>query len=141
MTEFPYERNDDTVRIELPDELIVRNRTELRVLLAGLLEEGVRVVALDFTRTERIDSAALGVLVSISKKVRDVGGELRLLGVGESIWDLFRATKLDTVFARGTPGDDAGAGRSAPVVPRSPRPARESAWPEPPWLNEPPDWA
>ena len=53
----------------------------------------------DFTRTGYIDSSGLGVLVSMSKKIREQGGELRLAGLNEDLQTLFELTKLDTLFA------------------------------------------
>jgi anti-sigma B factor antagonist len=40
----------------------------------------------------------LGVLVSLSKKIREVGGELRLSTLNEDLRILFGLTKLDTLF-------------------------------------------
>jgi anti-sigma B factor antagonist len=37
--------------------------------------------------------------VSISKRVREAGGELRLSGLNEDLRSLFELTKLDTLFA------------------------------------------
>jgi anti-sigma B factor antagonist len=37
--------------------------------------------------------------VSISKKVREQGGELRLSGLNEDLRSLFELTKLDTLFS------------------------------------------
>jgi len=41
----------------------------------------------------------LGALVSISKKIREQGGELRLAELNEDLRSLFELTKLDTLFA------------------------------------------
>jgi anti-sigma B factor antagonist len=38
-------------------------------------------------------------LVSISKRIREQGGELRLSGLNEDLRSLFELTKLDTLFA------------------------------------------
>jgi anti-sigma B factor antagonist len=38
-------------------------------------------------------------LVSISKRVREAGGELRLSGLNDDLRSLFELTKLDTLFA------------------------------------------
>ena len=54
---------------------------------------------LDFTPTAYIDSSGLGALVSISKRVREAGGDLRLAGLNEDLRSLFELTKLDTLFA------------------------------------------
>jgi anti-sigma B factor antagonist len=53
----------------------------------------------DFSKTGYIDSSGLGALVSISKKVREQGGDLRLSGLNEDLRSLFELTKLDTLFA------------------------------------------
>jgi len=39
------------------------------------------------------------VLVSLSKKIREQGGDLRLAGLNEDLQTLFELTKLDTLFA------------------------------------------
>ena len=41
----------------------------------------------------------VGVLVSLSKKIREQGGDLRLCGLNEDLQTLFELTKLDTLFA------------------------------------------
>jgi anti-sigma B factor antagonist len=63
------------------------------------LEAGDRKFLIDFTKTGFIDSSGLGVLVSLSKKIRDEGGDLRLAGLNEDLKTLFELTKLDTLFA------------------------------------------
>jgi len=63
------------------------------------LEAGDRKFLIDFSRTGYIDSSGLGVLVSLSKKIRDEGGDLRLAGLNEDLKTLFELTKLDTLFA------------------------------------------
>jgi anti-sigma B factor antagonist len=54
---------------------------------------------IDFSKTGYIDSSGLGVLVSLSKKIREQGGELRLAGLNADLQTLFELTKLDTLFA------------------------------------------
>ena len=63
------------------------------------VDEGERQFLIDFSPTGYIDSSGLGALVSISKRVREAGGELRLAGLNEDLRSLFELTKLDTLFA------------------------------------------
>jgi anti-sigma B factor antagonist len=84
------------VRVE--GQLIVGNRQELKSAVHEALEQGERKFLIDFGRTGYIDSSGLGALVSISKKVREQGGELRLSGLNEDLRSLFELTKLDTLF-------------------------------------------
>ncbi len=85
--------------LQVEGQLIVGNRQELKELVQSALEQGERRLLIDFSRTGYIDSSGLGALVSISKKIREAGGELRLSGLNEDLRSLFELTKLDTLFA------------------------------------------
>ena len=85
--------------VEVEGQLIVGNRQELKSTIQQALDNGERKLLVDFAKTGYIDSSGLGALVSISKKVREQGGELRLSGLNEDLRSLFELTKLDTLFA------------------------------------------
>ncbi len=85
--------------VEVDGQLIVGNRHELKDLVQTALEGGERRLLVDFSRTGYIDSSGLGALVSISKRIREAGGELRLSGLNDDLRSLFELTKLDTLFA------------------------------------------
>jgi anti-sigma B factor antagonist len=87
------------VVLQVEGQLIVGNRQELKELVQAALDLGERRLLIDFSRTGYIDSSGLGALVSISKKIREAGGELRLSGLNEDLRSLFELTKLDTLFA------------------------------------------
>ena len=87
------------VVIQVEGQLIVGNRHELKDLVQAALERGDRRLLIDFSGTGYIDSSGLGALVSISKRVRETGGELRLSGLNDDLRSLFELTKLDTLFA------------------------------------------
>jgi anti-sigma B factor antagonist len=78
--------------------LIVANRQELKHIVLDRLQAGDQEFLIDFAETGYIDSSGLGVLVSLSKKVREQGGELRLAALNEDLRTLFALTKLDTLF-------------------------------------------
>ncbi len=84
--------------VSVDGQLIVVNRNELKDKVLKALETGESKFVLDFSSTEYIDSSGLGVLVSVSKKIREAGGELRLAGLNEDLRMLFELTKLDTLF-------------------------------------------
>ena len=66
--------------VQVEGQLIVGNRQELKDLVQAALDRGERRILIDFSRTGYIDSSGLGALVSISKRIREAGGELRLSG-------------------------------------------------------------
>ena len=85
--------------LQVEGQLVVGNRQELKDLVQAALDRGERRLLIDFSRTGYIDSSGLGALVSISKRIREAGGELRLSGLNDDLRSLFELTKLDTLFA------------------------------------------
>ena len=95
---FTITKQGDVSVVEIDGQLIVGNRQELKQKMLEALDGGARKLVVDFTKTGYIDSSGLGVLVSLSKKIREQGGELRLAALNEDLRTLFELTKLDTLF-------------------------------------------
>ncbi len=115
---FTTGKQGDTVVVHVGGQLIVGNRQELKQIMLDQLERGERKFLIDFSQTGYIDSSGLGVLVSLSKKMREQGGELQLRNLNDDLRTLFELTKLDTLFRLSDGGDGAaGAGVPAPLRP------------------------
>ena len=114
---FNLTREGSVTVVDVDGQLIVGNRQELKQKVLDELERGERKFLVDFTKTGYIDSSGLGVLVSLSKKIREQGGDLRLSSLNEDLHTLFGLTKLDTLFRIG--GSRAG-GAPGLLTPRSP---------------------
>ncbi len=95
---FSVSESNGVTVVDVEGQLIVGNRQELKQKVLEELEDGARKFVVDFTNTGYIDSSGLGVLVSLSKKIREQGGELRLASLNEDLRTLFELTKLDTLF-------------------------------------------
>jgi anti-sigma B factor antagonist len=95
---FNLAREGGVTVVDVDGQLIVGNRQDLKQKVLDELERGGRKFLVDFTKTGYIDSSGLGVLVSLSKKIREQGGELRLSTLNEDLRTLFELTKLDTLF-------------------------------------------
>lgn len=95
---FRVLQNGEVTLVEVEGQLIVGNRQELKQQVLDRLDGGDRKFVIDFANTGYIDSSGLGVLVSLSKKIREQGGELRLSSLNEDLRTLFELTKLDTLF-------------------------------------------
>ena len=89
---------DDVTLIEVGGQLIVGNRQLLKEQVLDRLERGDRKFIVDFSKTDYIDSSGLGVLLTLSKKIREQGGQLSLVSLSEDLRTLFELTKLDTLF-------------------------------------------
>jgi anti-sigma B factor antagonist len=95
---FSIRKSGDVSVVEVEGQLIVGNRQEMKQKVLDELEKGERKFLIDFGKTGYIDSSGLGVLVSLSKKIREQGGELRLANLNDDLKTLFELTKLDTLF-------------------------------------------
>jgi anti-sigma B factor antagonist len=104
---FSIKKEGEVVVVDVEGQLIVGNRQELKQKVLDALDGGVRKFVIDFTPTGYIDSSGLGVLVSLSKKIREQGGDLRLAGLNEDLQTLFELTKLNTLFAIATTPEEA----------------------------------
>jgi anti-anti-sigma factor len=91
-------RHQDVIIVEVDGQLVVGNRQELKQRILDEVEAGARKVLIDFAGTGYIDSSGLGVLVSLAKRLREEGGELRLANLNDDLRSLFELTKLDTLF-------------------------------------------
>jgi len=95
---FKVLESGDVTLIEIGGQLIVGNRQLLKEQVFEQLERGDRKFIVDFSNTDYIDSSGLGVLVTLSKKIREQGGEISLASLSKDLRTLFELTKLDTLF-------------------------------------------
>ncbi|MBX9927822.1 MAG: STAS domain-containing protein [Gemmatimonadaceae bacterium] len=95
---FTVAKQGEITVVEIEGSLIVGNRQELKQRVLEELDNGARKVLVDFAKTTYIDSSGLGVLVSLAKRIRDLGGDLRLADLNDDLQTLFELTKLDTLF-------------------------------------------
>lgn len=67
---------------------------EFRAILEKLRDEGRKNVVVDLSKTDFMDSTAIGVLISGLTTMRRDGGEIRLAGLEARIKNLFVMTHL-----------------------------------------------
>jgi anti-sigma B factor antagonist len=79
-------------------QLNAASRIEFKQKVVDELERGGQRFLIDLSAVEYIDSAGLGALVGLSKRIRDQGAELRLANLNADITRVFELTKLNTLF-------------------------------------------
>jgi anti-sigma B factor antagonist len=79
--------------VPMPPELRVGSRAEFRAKVQAVLDAGIVDVVIDCSGTGYVDSAGTGVLVSLSRKARELGGSVTLRGVNEAVRERFALTK------------------------------------------------
>ena len=80
-------------RITLGEDTVAFRRA-----ISGLVADGRKMVLLNLHEVPYIDSSGIGELVAAFTKVRDSGGELKLLNLSPKIRTLLEITKLYSVF-------------------------------------------
>jgi len=71
---------------------------KLREALGSLVAGDEPNIAADLSQVNYLDSGALGIFVSILKSANSKGGDLRLAGLAHMVMDIFRITRLSTIF-------------------------------------------
>ncbi len=71
---------------------------ELRPAIAQLVERGGVKVVVDMSSVEVIDSSGVGVIVGLFKRMRSLGGAVRVAAVGKQPMEIFKVMLLDRVL-------------------------------------------
>jgi len=71
---------------------------ELKARFLGLNRTALKEVVFDFKGVSHIGSAGIGKLLLFYKELAISGGSIRIINISDSIRDLFRVLKLDTIF-------------------------------------------
>jgi anti-sigma B factor antagonist len=71
---------------------------ELEQLVTGLLGRGFLHLTFDLTAVTHIDSTGMGRFIDAYSKLKKSGGSVRIVGATGAVRDMFRVTRLDSVF-------------------------------------------
>ncbi|MCD4823933.1 MAG: STAS domain-containing protein, partial [Phycisphaerae bacterium] len=55
-------------------------------------------LVIDFVNVTNMSSSALGMLITLHKRVREASGRLRLCNIQPNIMEVFRITRLEEIF-------------------------------------------
>jgi anti-sigma B factor antagonist len=71
----------------------------LREAIMSIVDQAGRLrMILDFRNVRFLSSAVLGLLIRISKKIYESGGELRLCNIDKKLQEVFKITRLTKIF-------------------------------------------
>lgn len=94
-------RSDGISIVEFADRKILEELSiqeigeELNRLVAS--EPGIKLL-LNFKNVDHLSSAALGMLITLNKKVQEQNGKLKLSDINRQIIEVFKITKLNKMF-------------------------------------------
>jgi anti-sigma B factor antagonist len=95
-----YQRvdNGDETTLEIDGTLDAVTAPELRTVVDQLVNEQRKSVTLELSSLRLIDSSGVGVIVSLFKRIRANGGQVKILGLRDQPRAIFRLLRLDRVF-------------------------------------------
>ena len=64
----------------------------------SLIDEGARKFVFDFSNVDHLSSSALGMLITIKKRLDGLNGKLKLCNIQSQIFQVFKITRLDKLF-------------------------------------------
>jgi anti-sigma B factor antagonist len=107
MTSIDVRTVDGAAVISPSGRLTVVTAPQLRTAVAERIAGGDRLIVVDLSGTEFVDSSGLGALVSCLKSARQAGGDLRLVAPTEQVTMVLRMTNLDRILQPRASVDDA----------------------------------
>ena len=87
--------------VEITDRKIIDevNISQIGEQLNALVVDGQSPrILLDFAGVSHMSSSALGMLITLHKRVREKGGQLRLCNIQPGIYEVFVITRLNEIF-------------------------------------------
>ncbi len=86
--------------VVIPDGRIdITNSQDLKKKLLDIFDEGFDEIVIDFSNISSIDSSGLGKLLLFHKKLKERGGELRIINVGSDyVKKMFSMIHLNKVI-------------------------------------------
>lgn len=90
---------DQAIKIVQPVGILDSTKgSQFRQDVSDLVNEGAKIVLVDFQDITFMDSSGLGALVLSLKTVRASGGKLFICSINEQVRMLFELTSMDRVF-------------------------------------------
>ncbi len=93
---------DDETVLTIQGTLDALTAPELRPTLDAIVAEGRKSIALELSGLRLIDSSGVGALVSLLKRARAYGGDVRVRGLKEQPLAIFKLLQLHRVFPGAT---------------------------------------
>ncbi len=86
--------------IELAGEIDRSMMLELCALISSLIDQHRTDVVLNFSRVEHVHYQGIDLLMERARRLRSLGGDLKLVGMNRYLVDIFRAVDADRFFDR-----------------------------------------
>jgi anti-sigma B factor antagonist len=96
-----YTRTDrgDETELCIEGALDALSTPEIRPVIEDLVREKRPYVVIDASQLRLIDSSGVGAIVSLFKRIRAQGGDVKVVGLRDQPLAIFKLLRLDRIFA------------------------------------------
>ncbi len=96
-----YCEQDNSVTIViLEGDVSIPESERFREFLMKRIDSGARDLLLDFTSVSYVDSSGISALLMLLQAARKIGGDIRIAGISDRIYEVFRQIGLHHVFRK-----------------------------------------
>jgi anti-sigma B factor antagonist len=90
---------DDFQIIHIEGHLDTNTAPDAEAAINKILDDGGKKLLIDFADVAYVSSAGLRVLLATAKKLKIVGGDMRLCGLNPTVQEVFDISGLSTIFS------------------------------------------
>ena len=98
MLSFEQTQHGDVTVLAVSGNLDSLTVPEVRPVIEKIVAAGIKKVALELSGLEVIDSSGIGAIVSLFKRVRSMGGDVKIVGVRGQPREILRLLGLERAF-------------------------------------------
>jgi anti-sigma B factor antagonist len=95
---YSFSDQGDRATLRIEGSLDAVSVSEIRSTIDGIVQLERRYVTVDLSALRLIDSSGVGAIVSLYKRLREVGGQVQVTGLRDQPLAIFKLLGLDRIF-------------------------------------------
>lgn len=94
-----HKLDEDTSVVTLRGRLLLGSGcTDLEVIVLRLVGRGAKTLVFDIREVTHMDSTGMGRFIEAHRLLLSIGGQMRLVAGTSPVREMFKITRLDTIF-------------------------------------------
>jgi anti-sigma B factor antagonist len=96
---YYHDRDRDILVLRADGDLNSESADQMVRQLEEMIASGLRRMIIDFSKLDYISSMGIGKLIGVNRRLKEVGGDIRLAGVGGMMAKVLELVHLNKIFA------------------------------------------
>jgi len=89
---------DGKTTVNLTGDIYTEQGDELQQVFDGIIKKNPKEVVIDLSELKSITSSGIGRIVYLFKELDKEGGKIKIVGVNDTIMQIFKIVKLDKLM-------------------------------------------